>query len=362
MDIVYRKLVFGADPEFFFTKKGSVIGAEKVLPKIGMYAGSYSGQQQKIIIDGVQGEMNIIADTCRQIFAKNMRYCYQAIVEQAKKKGVDISFSQTVLVPKKEMKSLSPETQQFGCSPSENIHQKSDISIKDASAYPYRSAGGHVHLGLNDAVTNDILHNYKLIVPLLDVLVGNTMVLLDRDEGNIERRKVYGKAGEHRTPEYGVEYRTLSNFWIRSYPLVSLVLGMCRFAVNVAESPEATKAFMEKVSMEDITRAINTNDFRLAQSNFDKIKKLISETHANEDEGEYYYPLEAHRLAVFEKIVECGIDAVFPENPIEHWLNPHFIRTGWELFADNMVGVARPVYVTPKQIPSESNRLFSVAS
>lgn len=36
MNIPYLPICFGADPEFFFSKNGSVIGAEKVLPKEGV--------------------------------------------------------------------------------------------------------------------------------------------------------------------------------------------------------------------------------------------------------------------------------------------------------------------------------------
>ena len=30
----------------------------------------------------------------------------------------------------------------------------------------------------------------------------------------------------------GLEYRTLSNFWLQSYQLMSLMLGMVRFSVH----------------------------------------------------------------------------------------------------------------------------------
>jgi hypothetical protein len=45
-------------------------------------------------------------------------------------------------------------------------------------------------------------------------------------------RKLYGAAGRYRQPSYGVEYRTLSNFWLASPELVELVYDICSFVID----------------------------------------------------------------------------------------------------------------------------------
>ena len=78
------------------------------------------------------------------------------------------------------------------------------------------------------------LHEDPLLaVKILDIVVGNTCVIMDRAPSQVERRKVYGRAGEYRLPAHGIEYRTLSNFWLRSYQLTHLVFSLARFAINI---------------------------------------------------------------------------------------------------------------------------------
>ena len=47
-------------------------------------------------------------------------------------------------------------------------------------------------------------------------MIGLPAVLIDTDK---QRRKLYGKAGSMRHKDYGVEYRTVSNFWLSSQEL-----------------------------------------------------------------------------------------------------------------------------------------------
>ena len=66
----------GCDPEFFFSKKGKVIGSEKVLPENGLCDSSGYG---KIVMDGVQAEINPSPSTCRASLGYNIRNCFTNI-------------------------------------------------------------------------------------------------------------------------------------------------------------------------------------------------------------------------------------------------------------------------------------------
>lgn len=332
MIIPYLTVTFGADPEFFFKQKGKVIGAEKVLPKAGItQQGPGNDQMKAIIIDGVQAEFNPLPNYCRQSFSHNLRTCFLLLQETIKNKKVEVDFGASVQIDETELASLEKENQTFGCSPSDNTYRKTAIQVKDPTKYLHRSAGGHIHLG-HSAVKK----NPALTVKVLDVLLGNTCVLLDRDPGNIERRKNYGRAGEYRLPPHGLEYRTLSNFWLRSYPMMSFVLAVARFAVSVGDNPEATKKLLALVDMEKIERAINENDFVLAQENFNAIKPFLvaAQTHDNGTATPFY----GSRLAAFERLVALGIETAFPEDPMTHWTHHDYhINGGWEIFADQKI-------------------------
>lgn len=316
--IKYRSIELGCDPEFFFEKDGKIIGAEKVLPADGLHALDTSGiYRGKIIIDGIQAELNPVQDTCRELVAYRIHLAFKSLRQLMEDKGVRCNFSPTVEVTQDEMDSLSDGSKQFGCAPSKNTGGESKIAITDASKYMKRSAGGHLHFGgRNDAEVMAVLRNPEVLVPILDIIVGNTCVLLDRDSGNIERRKVYGKAGEYRTPSHGLEYRTLSNFWLKDYVVLSFVFGIARQAILAVADGHA-KEFMDAVNMKDVVNAINNNDYELALKNFNKMVKVLVKITPDYQEA---YPLGKDNLKQFRHFFEKGLDYWFKGDIFTNWV------------------------------------------
>ncbi len=311
--IVSVPVTIGCDPEFFFTKNGVVIGSEKVLPKGGLISPYGDG---KIIVDGVQAELNPKSDTCRERLGRSLSLLFSDLMELTKKdKDLCVDLSQTVTVDADEFDSLCDSSKKLGCSASQNIYSGSVSEIsEEAKKSLKRSAGGHIHLGSSGFVLRDILHNPDRLVPILDIILGNTAVLIDRAESNKERRKVYGRAGEYRLPKHGLEYRTLSNFWLRSFQLFSLVHGLARQAVYICNSG-LDKELLSLVNLKDVERAINENDFELAMKNFMKIKDFLMEITPESA----HYPITPNNINKFMKFVENGSDFYFKEDPLEHW-------------------------------------------
>lgn len=357
-------VILGCDPEFFIRSKGEVIGAEKVLPEKGLKAGA--GLASKFVIDGVQAELNPIPSSCRALLAAEIAACFKTLDEELKKKdkGFTVDFSRTIEISKEALMDLEEKSRVFGCAPSNNIYQKVTglkLDKVDPTEYRTRAAGGHIHLGivqdtnLDRALTTDHLRT----VQMLDLICGNTSVLMDRDPGNIERRKVYGKAGEYRLPKHGLEYRTLSNFWLHSYPLMSCAFGLARLAVQLMGDPKNHEEFYSQftgsVDMDNVALAINNNDYDLAMENFLRIAPLLKEVTTTTSR----YPINGANIELFlhfvDTIKNSGLEYWFKDDPMTHWTkNVAYQSMGFWDFAKTTIKAdlnkAKAKTVTKKEV------------
>lgn len=101
----------------------------------------------------------------------------------------------------------SPKAKEFGCDPALNCYTEEFISNSDLDPeYSLRSFGFHIHLGW-EGIENSADLVFQ-IGKLFDYYLGIPSLVLDPD---LERRQLYGKAGEIRWKEYGLEYRSLGS-------------------------------------------------------------------------------------------------------------------------------------------------------
>lgn len=339
--LTLNRFSLGCDPELFLTNIKGIIGAEKVVDAKGILTSS-----GKAVLDGVQLELHPAPSTCRQSLAGNIAAIVQAISAELDKRtdGVKMSFNPVVTVSKKELDTLSDQAKMLGCAPSLSTHNPG-ATLKVAKRNErMRSAGGHLHLAVGSTFHGPAGADKKptdnpdtiRFVNLLDILVGLPSVLLDRDPNAAKRRRVYGRAGEHRLPPHGVEYRTLSNFWLRNYILMSFVFGQARQAYNIwgSSKPHAkgydidylpvTVNFdfyadlLKRVDMKSVARAINRNDLDLAWKLWDKVSEFTTEFNPHQGNG-----VNASTISNFnwwaKDIAENGIEKWFPDSPLDHW-------------------------------------------
>jgi len=142
----------------------------------------------------------------------------------------------------------------FGCEPDFNAWTGEE-NPKPKPPHPFmRSAGGHVH------IETDL--DPKLVGRACDLFMGVPAVLMDN---GAERKKLYGKAGAIRFKPYGVEYRTLSNFWIFDEKLIRWVWKNSKRALT--EIKKGQDYFPESLDVdgEKIQHCINNNDVKLAK-------------------------------------------------------------------------------------------------
>lgn len=156
-----------------------------------------------------------------------------------------IEFDPEMITDKKQV--------EIGCSEDFSAYTYEKEQIPDLSSTSKRFAGGHIHIGYEDPAWDKSV----LLCKHLDAYLGLIAVFLDTDT---ERKKAYGTPGRHRIKDYGVEYRTLSNFWIKSPDLISLIWDQTHKAIkNMNDFDDLIEMFSD-----DICKAITTNDEELA--------------------------------------------------------------------------------------------------
>ena len=341
----------GSDPELFVKDGDRIIGSEKVIPPEGLLG---------IVRDGVQIELHPEPYVCRASAANTLAGLFHSLQRHLSKvPSLSVCFDEVVELSKAEMDELSPESRVLGCQPSLNIYDdKAEVRVPPD--YPVRSAGGHIHVG-NSLQGEDA----KRFIAVMDVLVGNTCVLIDRHPKAAERRQVYGRAGEYRIQPYGVEYRTLSNFWLQGHQLWSLIGGLTKLAQGIVsyrghyektgkkdawgydqmdwvkpEGCDPVKDLFANVEQELVRKAINENDLSLAYKNWEGVKAFLTEHVPQQDSGLHAENLE--NFEYFAKVVqEKGLQTFFGD-PLRQWLylgDQH--GRGWESFSDQVLTGAR---------------------
>lgn len=152
-----------------------------------------------------------------------------------------------------------PEALQFGCDADYDAYKVRENDKPVLKNPLFRSCGGHIHVGTGDNPRYDFLKNFhgKIdMVKTMDAVHGIVSTLLDHSPQAVERRSLYGKAGTHRPKSYGVEYRVLSNFWIKSPLLVSLMYNLTKDALELMAAGKALK-LIEAIGADKIRATIN---------------------------------------------------------------------------------------------------------
>lgn len=219
------KFTFGTDPEFILKKNGKLVSSIPVLnankdtkKKVG---------KCQFFSDNVLAECCLPAASSKDEAVANIRDCltkYAALV------------APNIIVPQASAtfppaQLNDPEALKINCN-LENCAYAMQTLEADEDTFKktnLRSAGGHVHLGAKFLKKG--LSNY-MTIRLMDLFLGLPSIYIDHDPTSAKRRELYGKAGRFRDTDYGVEYRSIGNFWLASPKLVELVYDLSEFVLN----------------------------------------------------------------------------------------------------------------------------------
>ena len=285
-----RKITIGTDPEFFMREENS----KKLVSAIPFIKGDkhhpiplkHGGNIQA---DNVAVEFATDPAHSTKEFVKNIKAAISDTLDILPK-GFELAVLPSARFDNKEL--LDPKALEFGCMPDCCAWEIRENSTQPQHPDPtFRSCGGHIHVGCIDAkgipVHKDSqflleFHGKLLMVRGMDLFHGIISTILDSSKGAIERRELYGKAGCHRTTEYGIEYRALSNYWTKT-PYSSMLISSLTDDVVELIIDNKLKALIDEVGENDIRRIINNGDVEDAKSVLNKV--LIN--HLSDDSKEY---------------------------------------------------------------------------
>ena len=249
--------MIGSDPECFLRdRSGNLVSSIGLIP--GSKMNPHKTPHGSIQPDNISAEFNSRPASTLAEFIENHRLIIKDLEDVIKPLDLHLDFIGSVMAP--EALLSEPAAQQAGCEPDYDawnlcVNEKANYALSNL-----RAAGGHLHISFDQAVDQPM--NRIKFIRALDLVLGVPSVLLDSDN---ERRRIYGKAGSFRPkdtliaipdPYDGVEYRTLSNFWLKSEELMAWAWrGVERVYHNLEGFSELAEEWKD-----DIIHTINSGD------------------------------------------------------------------------------------------------------
>ena len=262
----------GTDPEFFL-KSG-----DKYVAALNYITGTKESptpltRGHAVMFDNVAMEFTTKPASFEKQFIRHIAQALRS-VRKLLPDDITIVAEPSAMFEKDELD--YPQCQEFGCSPDFNAYTNGERNTppKNARKSALRSCGAHIHVGHESLIPRV---NKILMVQTMDMIHGLGFTVLDHSPESVRRRKLYGKAGCFRPTDYGIEYRTLSNFWVKAPDLVRLVYRFTGEALNFLISENVSR-LLGGVSSKEVIETINSGDAPMALKLFsEKVAPLISE-------------------------------------------------------------------------------------
>lgn len=265
-----KTVLIGSDPELFVGQGNAIssaigkVGGTKNAPRVV----SLGALQE----DNVLLEFNIDPAASLAEFQRNLRTVMQqaqSSIDQYRLQVVQSLSSH--IFSMSDLESFGDQAFIFGCEPDYNAWTGLQNFMPTEVDPGLRTAGGHIHIGYGH------LHEVNFAdsattAQMCDILLGIPSVLMDKDD---RRRALYGKAGAVRWKEsYGVEYRTLSNFWVFSDELQAWAYTN---AVKAYEDRFKVNEYCDVIGGQDeVQRIINENDKAAAKRAVDALQLQVA--------------------------------------------------------------------------------------
>lgn len=257
-----NKILVGCDPEVFVAQKGLFKSAWNLIQ--GDKKNPQKVRSGAVQVDGMALEFNIDPAHSEDQFLFNVQDVFNQMKLMVP--TYDVVVSPVAHFELDVMKQQPEEALELGCEPDYNAWT-GGVNPRPDGNRPMRTASGHIHVGFtSDQEIGDPTHtnNCNIIARQLDFYLALPSLMYDAE---IERREMYGKAGAIRYKSYGVEYRTLSNAWLKSEKLMRWVY---RNTIKGVQEVRKGNDLVRKYG--DIQDIINTSNLKKAQAIIKKEK------------------------------------------------------------------------------------------
>ena len=232
-------ITLGADVEFF------VYENDRPIPAIGLIGGDK--RRPRDVTEGNLQEDNVMAEVAikpaqtLEEWESRINSVYQELMQS-------VSPYTPLAIPSCQFPDealTDPKAREFGCDPDLNAYTLEENQISASTLRNYRTCGGHIHVGGFEGDDMTLLR----IIFNLDLYLGVPSLFLDHDDF---RRTLYGQAGTFRIKDYGLEYRTLSNFWAKDNRLIRWTYNQTIRAVqNALDGHEPDPTIAEVINNSD---------------------------------------------------------------------------------------------------------------
>ena len=251
-----NQILIGADPEVFVKQNGVFCSAAGLIEGTKERPNPVKGGA--VQVDGMALEFNIDPVRSSRDFIEVVNTVMAELQKKVQNHEIVIEavadFSDEVL------RNTPAEALVLGCDPDWNAWTMNVNETPNANV-TFRTAAGHVHLGYVTLQSIDDIEAQDMAGAMarqLDFYLGLPSLLYD---SSIRRRELYGSAGAFRVKPYGMEYRVLSNQWLKSDVLKAWIFN---------NSQEAYKAHTQGYDLceefGDIQQIINTSDVKAAEA------------------------------------------------------------------------------------------------
>lgn len=225
-----HQVIIGTDPEVFLrsieTKK--IVSAHDRIP--GEKTNPHRVPNGAIQVDGLAAEFNTDPAKTADEFLAFIESVLGSIKSHAGP-DVEVVIEPTAWFDQEYFDSLPEFPKLLGCTPDYDAYT-GQKSPPPGTTEPFRTGAGHIHLGWTEEYNPTSKRHFSVcrdIVMQMDAVIYPTSLLWDYDQ---KRRELYGRIGAFRPKFYGVEYRSVSNAYLREKSIQRWVFEASKFSAE----------------------------------------------------------------------------------------------------------------------------------
>lgn len=226
-----HQVTIGTDPEVFFRSlnTGKFVSAHDLLP--GTKHEPHRVPCGAVQVDGVAAEFNTWPAETSDEFLEFIEAVMESIKGYASAGNCEVVIQPTAWFDEDYWESLPDTPKLLGCTPDYDAYTGKKTPPPGTNE-TFRTGAGHIHLGFTEAYDPTEKEHFQVcrdLVMQLDAVIYPTSLLWDYDQ---KRRELYGRIGAFRPKFYGVEYRSVSNAYLREKAIQKWVFEASKFSAE----------------------------------------------------------------------------------------------------------------------------------